>query len=537
MAMRRELHEGLTRRTFLGWAAAGLGGATTLPALLEACSGGGAPQKVSGGTTASHLKLAIGGEPSSLDPMKGRSNSDFYYTNQVFEGLLAYDQQGKVVPALATSYTRSPDATQYTFDLRPGVKWHNGDPFTADDVAFSFQRYVSPAIANPLSYNLADFKSADVLSPTRVRINLSSPDPILAQALGYTTIVPKNYITTKGDAYFAQNPVGTGPFTFVSRTIKQSLNLKRFDGYWGPKPGYGGLDYQFVEDNASRLETLLAGQADFINSVPPANAGQISGNKSTKVVSGFDGIVFWVGFNLKTPGTPWQQQTVRQALSMAVDRQAMINRILHGYGVPFTGLTPFDKAYDTAKLSNPPYDPGQAKTLLKQAGFPNGFEIGLFGPADSEYPNSAELTEAVAGYWSDIGLKVNTQIVTQTAWVDQQASFQPNVVTGAYLTDLADYGTGDPVSRLQYHFLSTRASTPLTDPQLDQLIKAAAVAVAPADRNQAQAAVFRYINEHFYAINLYGEKTIYGLASSVDWAPTYGIGFPMFKFARPAASA
>lgn len=529
---------GMSRRRFLS----GLTGTSLLlvggPTLLEACGSSGGSKGSSPTTGASGaapaqqtskiLRMAQGSGPQTLDPDKTKAGTDAYIQQNMFETLLARDVNGNVVPRLATSYSVSPNGLQYTFHLRQGVTFHNGEPFDANAAKFSVERYVNPATENVFSFYLASLKSVVALDPATLQINLSSPIGNLIDNGGFVPIVPPQYITQHGDTYFANHPVGTGPFSFVSNVINESWSLKRFDGYWGPKPGYAGLDTTIITADASRLAALEAGQVDFITQVNPTDAASVQARGYT-TKSTFSGTAFGLFFNMNAPGTPWQNQQVRQALNYAVDRNALRSALFLNYSTDYSkGLTQYEPGYNLLSYPDPAFDPNKAKQLLASAGYPHGFSMDIVGPANGRFANSTQVMEAVSGMWSNIGVKANVQALTYDQWLDALA-------TKGHYNGIAfgDQSGLDPTTFYQQYFGTSSGYSHCceVDPHMLSLLPALTTTNGNA-RAEACAAVARYNNDQFYMIPLYGDDVIYGM-KGVQWTPWAGSGTAYMVNAYP----
>lgn len=520
------------RSLILGLAGSGLllvGG----PALLGACSSdstNGSPASGSGSNGLSNkiLQMAEGSGPETLDPHKAQGATNSYFLQNVFENLYTRDTAGNVAPQLATSYTASLDGRQYTFKLRKGVMFHNGEPFNADAVVYSIKRFVNPATKNIFAFYLAAYKSVTALDDYTVQLNLSTPCGNLIDNGGFVQMVPPKYIETHGDAYFAQHPVGTGPFQFKNNVTGQSWSVSRYEKYWGPKAGYAGLDVTIISEDASRLAALESGQVDFITQVNPTDVADIK-SRGLTVASTFSGTAYGLFFNMTIPHAPWLKQPVRKALAYGIDRQALRQALFEGYAIDFSkGLTQYDPGYSLLTYPEPPFDKDKAKQMLASAGYPNGFSIDIVGPADGRFVNSAEVMQAVAGYWSDLGVKANVQALAYAQWID--ALGPSGNYNGVAWSDESGI---DPTTFYQEYFGPNAYDKRISsDPHMNSLLPTLTTATGSA-RATACAAVATYNNEQGYMVPLYGDDVIYAM-HGVNWTPWATNGQAYMANAKPA---
>ena len=478
------------------------------------------------GPSANKLSLAIGSDPETLDADQTRAGTDLYYTYNVFEQLLRRAPDGTLQPGIATKWDVAPDGKTITFTLRDNAKFQNGDPVTADDVKFSFQRYADKALGNVFASNLSDVAGVDVVSPTQVAVRLTQPDGSFLNAAGYAWIVPKNYITQHGNDYFAQHPIGTGPYMFDSRSIKQSFVLKRFDGYWGQKPYYAELDFQIIPDDNARISALRSGQVQFAAQVPPQMTSQIQSAGNLKVVTGFTGDNIFLDLNMKAQGMPWDKPEVRQALSYAIDRNAIIKNVLGGQGLPLVGLAPNDNGYTGTDLKEKAYDPAKAKQLLAQAGYPNGFSMDFWAPVNGRLPASEQVAQAIVGFWNDIGVKATPKLVSYSEWVNAEKG--SSTINGAVFGLWGD-SAFDPQQRLVGSMTCTGPYSHTCDPTLDADISKVKTTVDATQRQQAIHDTFAYALEQQDVINIYSAEGAFGMQKNIQWQPWKGVAYTIMQ--------
>jgi peptide/nickel transport system substrate-binding protein len=309
-----------------------------------------------------------------------------------------------MAPSLAESWTASPDGLVYEFVLRKGVKFHNGDVLTAEDVKFSFERYRGVASRN----FKARVAGVEVVDPYRVRFRLKDPWPDFmtfygTPATGAAWIVPKKYVEKVGDDGFKKTPIGAGPYKFVSFTPGVEVVVEAFEGYWRKVPAVKRLIFKSVPEESTRLAMLKRGEADVVYSVRGALAEELKRSPGLTLKPTYMPWTQWTQFTREQwdPKSPWSDRRVRLAANLAVDRKAINEAEFLGLSRLTGSIIPhsFD-FYWAAPLY--PYDPGKARQLLAEAGYPNGFEGGVIS-SDMVY---SSLAEAMANYLGAVGIRL-----------------------------------------------------------------------------------------------------------------------------------
>src|SRR5215472_12655317 len=307
-----------------------------------------------------------------------------------------------LAPCLAESWSLSPDGTVYEFVLRKGVRFHNGDPVTADDVKFSFERYRGSG-----QKLLKDrVKEVQVVDAGRVRIVLKAPWPDFMTFYGTPVtgagwIVPRKYVEKVGDEGFKRAPVGAGPYRFVSFTPGVELVLEAYEQYWRKVPTIKRIVLRVIPDEATRLAALKRGEVDIVYSVRGALGDEMRRTPGLTVRPGLGQFSYWYSLiDQWDPKSPWADRRVRLAANLAIDRQAINEAETLGYSRLTGSIIPQDFEF----AWKPPlyaYDPAQARKLLAEAGYPNGFDAGSIS-SDMVY---ASFAESVGNYWRAVGIR------------------------------------------------------------------------------------------------------------------------------------
>ncbi len=321
-----------------------------------------------------------------------------------------------LAPSLAESWSASPDGVVYEFVLRKGARFHNGDPVTAEDVKFSFERYKGTAAATYKARTAA----VEVVDPQRVRFRFKQPWPDFmtfygTPATGAGWIVPKKYVEKVGEDGFKKAPVGAGPYRFVSFTPGVELVLEAFEQYWRKTPSVKRLVFRVVPDEATRLAMLKRGEADIAYSIRGPLAEELRRTPGLTLKPNYPPGTFWLVFlDQWDAKSPWHDKRVRLAANHAIDRQAINQAETLGFSKITGSIIPhnFDSAWPPAPY---PFDPTRARQLLAEAGYPNGFDAGDYF-CDISYAN---LGEAVVNYLKTVGIRAQIRPLERAAFFAQ----------------------------------------------------------------------------------------------------------------------
>lgn len=377
------------------------------------------------GASAQSLRIAYADPVSSLDPQLNNHAGDRSLALHVWESLLDR-RDDKNLPGLAESW-KAIDANTWEFKIRQGVKWQDGQPFTADDLVFSLERARNvPGSVAPYSSSLRSVESVSAPDPYTLRVKTSVPNPLLVQNIDSVYIVSRHVGATSSteDYNSGKAVIGTGPYRLVSYAQGDRTLFERNRDYWGKPPLWDTVDYRFIANPASRTAALLAGDVDVIDKVSPQDVKKLQATPSVKVFAypGLRALLIQPSFragpnefvrdNQGKPlaENPLRDVRVRQALSLAINRKAIVERILQNTVTEANQWMPADTIGYNTNVKNIPNDPAQAKKLLADAGFPDGFQLTVHVPGD-RYPLAPESMQAVAQFWARIGIKVDLQVV------------------------------------------------------------------------------------------------------------------------------
>src|SRR3989440_11811356 len=510
----------VTRRELLKGAAA-LGAAATAPGALTP-AGAQTTQK-------RELVVAQGGDISKFDPHFSTSSNDIRVSFNVFDNLVARRPDGKLHPGLATEWKRE-GQTQWTFKIRQGVKWHNGDPFTAADAKFSLERTWDPKIGTRVSTVFTTIDRIEAPDAATLIVHTKKPDPLLPARLAFYggQIVPQKYVEKVGGEEFNAKPVGTGPVRFVSWTKDDKLVLEANPDYWGGRIEVDRVVVRSIPETAPRIASLLKGEVDVITQLPPDQEERVRGNASTKGAGALYAGLYVLAVNSKRP--PLDNPLVKQALSLAIDRQAIVKELWRGRGIVPNG--PIAKGDNHFDPNLPPlaYNPGAARDLLKKAGYKNE-EIWIETTV-AYVSNDKQMSEAIQGMWKDVGVNVKLEVIEYSvrAQKNREKSFK-----GVFWSDPTST-LGDP-DGMMWRLLGPRGPPDYwRHPRRDELGNPARFSVDEKFRAQAYKEMTTIFLEHFPWLPVIQPYEDYGLQKYVEFQPNPNQQFEIrrfnFKFKR-----
>ena len=362
-------------------------------------------------TWAVHITIA----PRWLDPGDTETAiTPFMVLYALHDALVKPMPTGQTTPSLAEGWTASPDWKIYDFVLRNGARFHNGDPVTAEDVKFSFERYRGSA-AKLLKDRVKDVQVVDA---RRVRFVMKDSWPDFMTFYGTTAsgagwIVPKKYVEKVGDDGFARTPIGAGPYRFVSLTPGVELVLEAFDGYWRKAPSVKRVVFKSVPDETTRAAALKRGEVDIAYYLTGPVAEDIRRTPGLKLSAARTNAVFFLDFvDQWDPKSPWHDQRVRLAASLAIDRKAINEAEQLGFAGLTGNIVPHHMEF-ALPITPHPYDPARARQLMAEAGYSKGFDAGDISPN----PPYFTLAEAVAANLGAVGIRVKVRSMERAAWL------------------------------------------------------------------------------------------------------------------------
>jgi peptide/nickel transport system substrate-binding protein len=389
---------------------------------------------------AQELTIGLKAEPSSLDPQFHNLGANNQLAQHIFDPLVAKDAHQLAVPALALSWKAVGD-TVWEFKLRPGVKFHDGSPFTAEDVVFTVERAAKvPNSPSPFTQITRQVARLEIVDPLTLRISTAAPAPLLPLDLSGLPILSHSAAAgaapegkTTSELNRGDGLVGTGPFKFVEWKRGSELVLARNDAYWGPKPAWARVVFRPLPDADSRVAALLAGDVDLIEDPPTADLARLRKDPRLTLATAVSTRLIYIAldqFAQPSPGipdtkgkNPLKDKRVRAALSHAIDRRAITDKIMEGLGHPAGDLLP-SPAFGTSKDTRPDrFDPAAARKLLAEAGYADGFSITL-GTPKGRYIDDLKVAQAVAAMWGRIGIKAEVEAAAPPAFFKNRDEYK-----------------------------------------------------------------------------------------------------------------
>ena len=369
----------------------------------------------------------------------------------------------KMAPSLAESWTESPDGRTYEFKLRRGLQFHNGDPLTAEDVKFSFERYKGAA-SKELQ---ARVRQVEVVDPLTVRFHLKEAWPDFMTFYGTTAsaaglVLPKKYLTQVGDEGFRKHPIGAGPYKFVSHKPGVEVVLEAYTGHWRRVPNIKRFIMKSVPEGTTRVAMLKNGEADLASALDGEDALNVKRDPRLQLVATRHASIFWIEFaDQWDPKSPWHDKRLRQAVNYALDRKAISEAACLGFCPPAGVIVP--RVMDFA-LQAPPhaYDPQKAKQLLAEAGYPNGLDAGDFVPI----PPFFATAEASVNDLNTVGIRLRIRPMERAAFY---AQWREKKLRGLFMVAVGN--SGNAASRVAEFMYSKGSYAYGGYPDIDDLFQ------------------------------------------------------------------
>ncbi len=439
---------------------------------LGAARGWGAPSSPTGEMViAWHVTIP----PAWLDPAEAPPQVGTFELYYALHDAMVRPLPGeKLGHSLAESWTESPDGLVYEFKLREGLRFHNGDPCTAEDVKFSFERYRGVG-AKPLH---AHVHAVEVVDAWRVRFHLHAPWPDFLTFYGTTAsaagfVLPKRYLEQVGEDGFKKHPIGLGPYTFVRYTPGVEVVLEAYEGHWRQVPSVKQVTMKGVPDGSTRLAMLKRQEADIAFALDGPIAEEVRRDPNLRLVDVRLPAVFWIEFPEQwDPRSPWADIRLRQAVNYALDRQAISEAACLGYCPPAGVIIP-RQMDDALQVEPPAYDPQKARQLLAEAGYPKGFDAGEFVPA----PPYFVIAEAVVNNLHAVGIRVQLRTMERASFL---TAWREKKLRGLFLTSAG--AAGNAATRVETFVYSKGDYAYGGYPDIDALFQQQAVERDPVTR-------------------------------------------------------
>ena len=424
-----------------------------------------------------------------------------------------------MTPSLAESWTVSKDGLTYEFVIRKNARFHNGDPVTADDVKFTFERYKGAG-----GKLLKDkVKEVQVVAPNRARFVLKEQWPDFmafygTSATGAGWIVPKKYIEKVGEEAYKKAPVGAGPYKFVSFTPGVELTLEAFGDYWRKAPSVKRLVMRSIPDETTRAAAVKTGEVDAAYLFSGAVAEDLKRSPGVRVVAPLLYGVYWLDFlDQWDPKSPWHDRRVRQAASLAIDRNSINQAEMLGLGKPAGAFVPPEFEF-SLKMDPPPFDPKRAKQLMVEAGFPNGFDAGDLTPL----PPYTSVAEAIGGYLQALGIRTSVRTMERATFL---AAWREKKLRGLVFS--ATGAAGNAAARLEPFFTKSGVYAYGTRPEIDDLFQRQANEIDRGKREALLHQIQKIVIDQALVAPVFQQAFLWGVGARVE-QPAAGLiqGYP-----------
>ncbi|PKR77957.1 ABC transporter substrate-binding protein [Halalkalibacillus sediminis] len=423
------------------------------------------------------LKIANDQEPAGLDPHKTPAHSSVRIYSQVYSGLVAFDENMEVVGDLASEWDQ-PDDTTYVFTLREGVKFHNGNEATAEDVKYSFERILDEETASHIASYFSNVESIEVNGDYEVQFNLSSPDATFLSNLtnASAAIVDQEVVEENED--LQQVAIGTGPFKFDEWVADNRVNLSKNEDYFMEDlPKLDEVIYYTMTEESARLSAIRTGEVD-LTTLTAQSSELLEGEEKLEVMDYQSLEYSYVGFNNESE--PLNDVKVRQALSLATDRQSIADIVWNGDAVVSGPIAPSmgEWAIDVKEHELYQNDLDKAKSLLEEAGYPDGFEITI--TTASTYSDMVDTAQVLQQQWKEIGVDAEINQIEWGEYIDTWVNKSADVLVGRN-------GSGTDPDRAMNYFFNTEGSANVwnfSNSEYDELVEEAKVTTDPEKRKE-----------------------------------------------------
>ena len=490
---------------------------------------------------AQDLRIGLAAEPTAMDPHYHNLSPNNSLLSHIFESLVDQDERQRMKPGLAESW-KVIDPTTWEFKLRRNVRFHDGTPFTADDVIFSFER--APNVeGSPSSFGIyARGKQFVKVDDHTLHVKTKEPYPLMPNDVSQVFIVSRKHGqgAKTPDYNSGKAAIGTGPFRFVEYTPGNRIVVQRNEQYWGEKPVWQRVVFRGIKSDPSRVAALLAGDVDLIDQVPTADLERLKKDPKVTIAQVVSNRIIYLhmdhfrddspfvqGKDGKPIKNPLRDVRVRRAISMAIDRDAIVKRVMEGDAIKAGQLLPEGFFGVSKKLKPVDYDPNGAKKLLAEAGLPNGFRLTIHSPND-RYPNDARIAEAVGQMLSRIG--IDTQVVTMTQGVffrDASTGGPDKTPKFSFILVGWGSGTGEASSPLKSLIATYDRDKGMgasnrgrySNPQVDKLINEALATVDDAKRADLLARATEAAIEDVAIIPLHYQVNTWAMRRGFTYQP------------------
>lgn len=491
-----------------------------------ALAGCGGAKKEAKPAAGDKIVIAQGSDALFLDPQQQDEGPTNSVVSNIYDALVTRTADLKFVPGLAEKWEQK-DPLTWIFYLRKGVTFHNGDPFTADDVVFTLERFKASKVVGSTMAMMSSVKKIDDFT---VEIKTTQPYAPFLASMAKALIMDKQYVTKVGDQECNLKPIGTGPYKVVEWVKEDHITMQAFDKYWQGPAAIKNVIFRPISNEATRTAALLSGEVQLITDVPVRDADQIAKNDKLQLIGIPSLRLLYLTVDVtrdKTPGidlpkNPFKEEKVRQAVRMGIDINSIIKSIMNGHAAVATQGIPKQIAGYVDELQGVKYDPEQAKKLLAEAGYPNGFTVTLDSP-NNRYQNDFKIAEAVAAQLAKIGVTVKLNLMPKSIFFDY---VRPGDKTTICLTGWSvDTGEAGNWYRPMFYTrdkkkgLGTSNRGHFSNAEFDNIIDKADSVPTMEERTKYLKEATKLLDKEMPFIPLMFLEDTYGAAKGVDFKP------------------
>jgi ABC-type transport system substrate-binding protein len=474
--------------------------------------------------------VAMNGDAASLYPADMTDNYSEEICRHIYEGLVEFDQDMNVVPALAKDWDISPDGMKYFFYLEEGVTFHDGTPFTAEAVKLHFDKLLAGGLRRSSLY-VPFIESVEIIDDYTVLFRMKNPfGPLLNHlAHGAGLIVSPEVLKNYDKSEISNHPVGTGPYTFVEWAKGDHVKVVANDDYWKGTPGLDSINFKIVPEANTRVLMLESGDTQVSDMIEPIDVPRLQANDKVDVAIVPSLTVRYVGFNMTKP--PFDNKLVRQAANYAINKKAMTQALFRGYAHPAKSVVA-PKVNGYFETEGYPYNPTKAKELLTEAGYPNGFDTILFAA-----PHYQQIAVIVQSQLKDVGINAEIQVYEWASYMDLLYSKPPNESEHTMYVIGWSPSTGDADWVVRPLFDS--ANWPpdgdnhvgMDNPEVDRLLKLEMTTFDAEKRAEYLAELQQLLVDEAPWIFLYVQDQMVGVSNQLKDVMVLPLGVTVLKYA------
>ncbi|KUF11809.1 ABC transporter substrate-binding protein [Pseudoponticoccus marisrubri] len=458
------------------------------------------------------VTIDLTGEPSSLDPHMQWNPDSYYVYRNIFDNVVTRDNDGAIVPQIATEWNYASE-TELVLTIRDGVTFHDGEPLTAEDVAFSVNRIIDPEFGSPQLGQFNQIEMAEVMEGNKVKLTTKGPYPALLAQLVKLSVVPQHIVEEVGKDAFNEAPVGSGPYSFEDWNRGVSVTLAKNDSYWGEDGPFDNAVFRAVPDAATRIANLQAGTADLVVGLDSDGAMQLAGNPAVKALSTPTERVAFMGMNLDKP--PFSDPELRRAASLAIDSVAIAEGLLGAGEVPMAQLSSpahFGYAPDIAPFE---YDPEQAAEIVasksEMAATPATFAT---APVFDQ-----RVVQALQQMLNDVGFNISISMTDMPTYLAAarapDRAERPELNFGRWSCACQD------ADGIAYPLLHSGSSwSRVSNAELDALLEEARTSLDENVRLAAYEKVHQIVRDDYLVRPIYQAAVLYGARAELEFEPT-----------------